>query len=192
MTFLNLCYLAAVPMIKLNPGMTLSHLIQHANARDQISLRKCVRLNWMIQDLFHGQLRKPIFVDDKFNIIAGDTRYMALTLLQHSWVPCLAQLSDAQGQVLTTLPQLRQVLGFSHDATVQWQPMTRNIFSEPIEWFEIGDTSTAHHLHDENIRGRMINNYLAEFPHTVFDHSWFMSKIDWQAWDNLSGQSLPS
>jgi hypothetical protein len=49
-----------------------------------------------------------------------------------------------------------------------------------IEWLEIGDHSTGHHLHSIDLRLSMMQNYLdAQVTNFKFDTEWVRSPVDW-------------
>jgi hypothetical protein len=51
-----------------------------------------------------------------------------------------------------------------------------------LEWLEIGDQSTGHHLHSSDLRLTMMQNYLdAQVKNFKFDTEWARSPVDWLA-----------
>jgi ribonuclease D len=113
----------------------------------------------------------------------GDTRLMALNLLLDPGtvgVACTASVDQAD-QFTDWVPvrnnqELIQVSGFNNNATVLVRPGS----DQAIEWLEIGDHTTAHHLHSVEQRVTMMQNYMDRNPDTVFDTEWARSYINWQ------------
>jgi len=185
----NLYYLPNYPVDYLHSVRDLDQMVQEANAGDPDALANSVRLNWMVENLRTNSLRKPVFVNDKYQVIVGDTRLMAIKLLGINQVNVLAQLQEPQGTVINTLDQLKNICGFGTDAELMWRPEDRDILRQPVEWFEIADASTGNHMHDEQQRLTMIKNYLQAHPGFEFTTEWYQQAIDWSTWDNLAGQA---
>lgn len=175
----NLCYLPNYPVDYLHPIRDLDQMILEANSGMPDALANSVRLNWMVKNLRTQPMRKPIFVDDQFRVVVGDTRLMAVKLLGIKTVNVLAQLREPQGTVITTLDQLKNICGFNLDAELMWHPGDRNILCQSVEWFEIADASTGDHMHDEQQRLVMINDYLQAHPGFEFTPQWYQLPIDW-------------
>ncbi len=59
--------------------------------------------------------------------------------------------------------------------------MIRPAADYAIDWLEVGDSTTAHHLHSVDQRVAMVQRYLAQQP-TDFEFSvdWARNYIDWQ------------
>jgi hypothetical protein len=51
--------------------------------------------------------------------------------------------------------------------------------NQAIEWLEIGDNTTAHHLHSVDQRVAMMQNYMDQNPDAVFSTEWARSYINW-------------
>lgn len=183
----NLCYLPNYPVDYLHPIRDLDQMILEANAGIPDALANSVRLNWMVENLRTQPMRKPIFVDDQFRVIVGDTRLMAVKLLGIHQVNVLAQLREPQEHTISTLEQLKHICGYGADAELMWHPGDRDILRQPVEWFEIADASTGTHMHDEQQRLTMITNYLQAYPGFEFTTQWYQLPIDWSTWDNLAG-----
>jgi len=89
--------------------------------------------------------------------------------LYSDWVP------------ISSNQDLVSALEFADDSVILFNQVSSD---HCMDWLEIGDQSTAHHLHDEDFRVRMIGNYLEHAPRDFkFDHVWVRSCIDWLAYD---------
>ena len=184
----NLYYLPNYPVDYLHPIRDLAQMIQEANSGDSDALANSVRLNWMVQNLRTNSLRKPILVDCNFNVVVGDTRLMAVKLLDIPKVNVLAQLPEPQDYtIVTTLDHLKSICGFDTTAELMWRPEDRDILHQPVDWFEIADTDTSDHMHNEQQRLTMIKNYLQAHPGFEFTTKWYQQAINWSTWDNLAG-----
>jgi hypothetical protein len=76
---------------------------------------------------------------------------------------------------------LIEISGFAPDAVILF---TTCAITHRIDWLEIGDHSTSHHMHDQNQRLRMINNYLESWTgDQALDRSWCRSQIPWYDYD---------
>jgi hypothetical protein len=76
-----------------------------------------------------------------------------------------------------TNQDLIQITGFSNTANV----LVRSGTEQAIEWLEIGDHTTAHHLHSVDQRVSMMQNYLNQQPADFeFSVGWARSYINWQ------------
>lgn len=153
---------------------------------DQYQVARLLRLNWIHGRLDREPIRKPILVHGEGShlvVDCGDTRVMALRLAGQRFVSVVATdsvLAAARYQDWTpvrTDDDLRHHTGFSPDADI----FLRVGQKQAIEWLEIGDETTAHHLHDFDQRIRMMKNYLLEQPSDFcFDEAWARTVIDWQ------------
>lgn len=155
-----------------------THLQQDAVAR-------LLWVNWIYQHLGVEPIRKPVLthLEAGHHVVdCGDTRLMALNLLlDPSTVSVVCTVPvDQAAQFSNWIPvrsnqDLVQVTGFSDNATV----LVRAGIKQAIEWLEIGDNTTAHHLHSIAQRVSMMQNYLDRHPSTVFDMEWARNYIDW-------------
>jgi hypothetical protein len=51
-----------------------------------------------------------------------------------------------------------------------------------VDWLEIGDQSTSHHLHNVSQRVSMMQEFLnTQTPDFEFDLTWPKQKVDWHA-----------
>lgn len=151
----------------------------------QDAVARLLWVNWIYQHLGVEPIRKPILTHleaGRHIVDCGDTRLMALNLLLDPGtvgVACTVPIDQADQfedwTPVRTNQDLIQVSGFSPKATVLIRPG----HDQAIEWLEIGDNSTVHHLHDVDQRVAMMQSYLDQHPNTVFDTHWARSYIDW-------------
>jgi len=153
---------------------TVDQMIEQANRNEGDAPANIVRLNWMVQDLRTNPMRKPIFLDTHWQTIVGDTRIMAADILGWHHLPVMIQSTIPLGQVVHDL----SVCGLQ-DCEILTNPPGRNIFSEPVEWLEIVDPGSSHHMHDESARAEKMRHYLEANPNTVFTREWLAQPIDW-------------
>lgn len=180
-TDIYLCWLPDCDRSRITPLRTLDQMLSQANQPQHWgdSRANLVRLNWMVQDLRVNALRKPIVVDRDWRIIVGDTRLMAIELLGRTQVPVLAQLEIPQGQVVTDLDQLCRVCGWD-DIEILTQPVGADFFGEAVTWVEFLDPLSQHHMHDEDLRHRMMQQWLSHQPQNFkFTRQWCLEPIDW-------------
>lgn len=193
-------YHAQWPVDLLKPVCTLQRTISEVNrmisnngkslsswsAREQDEIARLMRANWIYQRLGVEPIRKPILTHLEVGqhvVDCGDTRIMALNMLLDPGtvgVACTVPVDQADQfsdwTPIRSNQDLIQVSGFSAKATVLIQPGQ----NQAIEWLEIGDNSTAHHLHSVDQRVGMMQNYLDQHPDTVFDTEWARNYINWQ------------
>lgn len=189
----------------LRPICDLSQCLDHVNARlreqgpqldqwspgDRNQIARLLWVNWIYNNLQTEPIRKPVLVHregDCFVVDCGDTRLMALDLLE-SDAGIKTLVTDLHSNsylyqdwtpIFSTQDLLTSV-GFAPDAVVLWNPVQAD---HAIDWLEIGDQSTSHHLHDEDLRISMIQHYLSDQPGAFqFDREWIRSKIDWASYD---------
>jgi hypothetical protein len=152
----------------------------------QDAVARLLWVNWIYQNLGVEPIRKPVLTHIEAGqhvVDCGDTRLMALNLLLDPGtvgVACTVTVDQAD-QFEDWIPvrtnqELIQVSGFDHNATV----LVRTGHDQAIEWLEIGDHTTAHHLHSVEQRVSMMQNYLDQHPDTVFDTEWARNYINWQ------------
>jgi len=157
----------------------------------QNEIAKLLRVNWIYQRLPIEPIRKPILVHknhEQLCVDCGDTRLMALNLCSQTppvsvIITCLIDEvnSYANWQRIYTSQELIDCIGFDSDLAQIFfttsDPQTTYAFT----WFEIGDQSTRHHLHDYDQRLRMMQHYLDTQPcNFEFTVDWAKSRIDWQ------------
>jgi hypothetical protein len=153
----------------------------------QDAVARLLWVNWIYQNLGVEPIRKPILTHleaGQHVVDCGDTRLMALNLLLDPGTVGVAvtvpvehadQFSD--WVPVHTNQDLIQITGFSNTANVLVRPGTE----QAIEWLEIGDHTTAHHLHSVDQRVSMMQNYLNQQPADFeFSVDWARNYINWQ------------
>jgi hypothetical protein len=153
----------------------------------QDAVARLLWVNWIYQHLGVEPIRKPILTHleaDQHVVDCGDTRLMALNLLLDPGTVGVAvivpvehadQFSD--WAPVHTNQDLIQITGFSNTANV----LVRSGTEQAIEWLEIGDHTTAHHLHSVDQRVSMMQNYLnQQLANFEFSVGWARSYINWQ------------
>lgn len=182
---ISLCWIEHCDVQRIRPVRVLDQMLAQANqpTNHGDSRINLVRLNWMVENLRQDRLRKPIFVDANWQVIVGDTRMMALDVLGRTHAPVLAQLAEPEGIVIQDMEDLRYYCGF-RAVEIVTNPANTNIFRDPVEWIEIVDPDSSHHMHDEDQRARMIKNYLAgQPPEFQFTRDWCARPVTWSQWD---------
>lgn len=196
----------------LNPISTLGQCLEVVNDRlsnigrrvtqwptgDQDQAARLLWVNWIYHNLQKEPIRKPILVhreNDSFFVDCGDTRLMALNLWNKSATVSVLVTDKIQhahryrGWIpVKNNRELIQIVGFSQDAVILFNTVQKDW---TIDWLEIGDDSTVHHMHDTGQRVRMIENYLLDQPLDFrFDECWIKSLIEWEAYDTIAGNRL--
>lgn len=156
---------------------------------DRYQIARLLRVNWIYNRLDQEPIRKPILahrVQDQFVVDCGDTRLMALGLKDPTSTIGVVIVDTIESADLyqdwiriRTDQELREQTGFAPDAGIL---VRTSDLDHTIEWMEIGDMSTAHHLHDFDQRLAMMQNYLdSQIKDFRFDPLWAASAIDWSA-----------
>lgn len=198
-------YHPAIPVSQLFPVQDLYSLIDTVNSHlrscgrcviewpkhAQNEIARLVRVNWIYQRLAVEPIRKPVLVHEhqgRLIVDCGDTRLMALKLknTQES-VPVIITAIDHCAHWYQTWYEIlcdRDLI-----SQLNFDPNTCQIFYTPTEpgsdhavsWFEIGDRSTSHHLHDVGQRLAMAQHYI-DSQHSRFHFSldWCTDSIDWR------------
>jgi len=169
-----LCWIPKCPREWIRPLRTVDEMIEQARRGEGDAPANMVRLNWMVQDLQTNPMRKPIFLNDDWQTIVGDTRIMAADILGWRDLPVMLQSDIPRGEVVQDL----SVCGLE-GCEVITNPPGRDIFREPVEWLEIVDPASEHHMHDEQERAAKMHRYLAANTGTVFTREWLSVPIDW-------------
>jgi hypothetical protein len=189
---------------ELSPLQTLSNSIDIVNTymkqhgqnlsvwepglQDEIS--RLVNVNWIYQKLPLEPIRKPVLVykeNGKYRVTCGDTRLMALNLCS---VPPLVSVvitipCKSAGDFLDWIPITSDAELIGH---VGLDPDSATIYYTPAEvdkdyavsWLEIGDNSTATHLHDINQKLNMMQQHLDQQTNNFkFSISWAKQPIEW-------------
>lgn len=192
-----LLYSPAQPINSLIPGQTTQQTIDWVNHclmtqgpeisqwrwGDQNQAAKLVRINWIYQRLDHEPIRKPLVIDQHRRVLCGDTRLASVglgtsvvTLAVLMSVPSEHRNNFADWQTVANEQELISVCGFKPGAQVLFR-----VGDQGLDWLEIGDATTAHHLHDQDLRVKMLHRYLqTQPPQFRFDLDWCRSCIDWQ------------
>ena len=156
--------------------------------QDEIS--RLVNVNWIYQKLPLEPMKKPVLVyqqDRKYHVICGDTRLMALSLCsdppQVSVV--ITTLCESAGEFLDWIPitsdaELISRVGLDPgSATIYYTPADAGK-NYAVAWLEIGDNSTAKHLHDINQKLNMMQQYLDQQAGDFeFSITWVKQPIEW-------------
>ena len=169
-----------------NQQLVHSRNITTWNPAYQDEIARLLWVNWMYQRLGAEPIRKPILVhqeQDQFVVDCGDTRLMALSLLLDPGtvsvivVVPIAQVGEySDWRQIHTNRDLMRATGFGRGANIA----LRVNDTGRIEWLEIGDHTTAHHLHDVDQRVAMMQRYLDTQQDTFeFSIDWARSHINW-------------
>ena len=193
-------YHAAWPVDLLTPVCTLiqcvdsvnqcmsahSKNLQHWSSAQQDAIARLLWVNWIYQRLGAEPIRKPILTHwhlGQHIVDCGDTRLMALNLLLDPGTVGVAVTVPAQHadqfnewDPIRTNQDLIRATGFGRTANV----LVRSGTEQAIEWLEIGDHTTAHHLHSVDQRVSMMQNYLNQQPANFeFSVDWTRNYINW-------------
>ena len=136
----------------------------------------------MVNDLRYSFIQKPLLVDHDFNIITGDTRHMALQVHKHiTHVSALmsAQTAPDNWVDIQSRYELAELLDIDPKNIITNSDWSK----QQLDWIEFAYPHTENHMHDEDQRTRMIENYLQQHPDTVFDKKWLSEIIDWKIYD---------
>jgi len=198
-------YNPAIPASSLTPVQTLDgacHVVNQQidingvnlstwEARKQNEIARLLRVNFFYQNLDHEPIRKPILVhkhNDQLLVDCGDTRLMALQLKTLTAtvgvvITCLAAESAQYStwQPITCDMDLITATNFGLNNTTILVTVTAPDADYAVEWMEIGDQSTAHHLHNIDHRIEMMQRYLDTQPTDFqFSVNWARTPIDWE------------
>lgn len=198
-------YHSAIATDKLTPVCTLAILVQEVNvelsktknlshwsAIKQNQIAKLLRANWIFQRLEIEPIRKPILVHPENQgllVDCGDTRLMALSLIKDPPPVSVVAVTEVQNShmfanwtPICTNQDLVAAGKFESDACIFLQTNDQG----RIDWLEIGDRTTAHHLHDVDQRVAMMQQYLnrqsRDFEFTV---EWARNYINWDRYANV-------
>ncbi len=159
----------------------------HWNAGEQDQIARLLWVNLFYQRLAQEPIRKPLLVhahQGQLHVDCGDTRLMVLDLAQQNTalstvtvVPVNQQDLYPEWQLIKTNSQLINLLEFDNSAELAIRIAPNQQWAE---WFEIGDKTTALHLHDIAVRIGLMQQYIdqqsAEFE---FTESWMRKPIYW-------------
>lgn len=171
---------------------TQGPVLQHWPAGMQDQAARLLWVNWIYQNLSTEPIRKPIlthYQSGRFYVDCGDTRLMSLRLYDPG--ACVAVITTCRlDQVdqfvhwtqINHADDLRRVTNFSDQACVLARPADNWCFS----WLEIGDQTTAHHLHSVDQRVSMLETYINQQPADFkFSIPWARSAIDWAKYQTI-------
>lgn len=199
-------YHAAWPIDRLTSVADLAQCLKRANENldclgpdlarwppgDQDQIARLVWVNWIYTRLASEPIRKPILAHAQGHdlvVDCGDTRLMALRLHDPATTTAVIVTDSVDHAHLyqhwtriANQKTLLDVTGFASDAFVGW---TSGGEKQALVWLEIGDSSTAHHLHDQDQRVRMMQRYLDQkSPGFLFTEQWARMVIDWQQYQD--------
>lgn len=197
-------YLANVPIDSLTPQQTLQNSIdvvnnymeQHGRYLDtwepgmQDEAARLVNVNVIYQNLLQEPVKKPILVHregNKLVVDCGDTRLMALNLCSNnSTVSVIITTLKANSRQyshwkqITSDAELLNAVALDHNTAGIYFTSAPSNADYAITWLEVGDASTAHHLHSMDKKLDMLQTYLDQQPNDfVFSVSWVKQQIDW-------------
>ena len=158
----------------------------------QNEIAKLLRVNYFYQNLHKEPIRKPLLIHqqhEQYIVDCGDTRLMTLQLNPKiSTVSVVITCTASNAVQYNTWQQInndqdliRLVKFDTNNTTILVTP------SQPgadygLDWMEICDHSTVHHLHNIDLRLTMMQNYLdAQVKNFKFDTEWARSPVDWLA-----------
>lgn len=156
---------------------------------------RLVRVNWIYQNLNQEPIRKPFLVhreNNQFVVDCGDTRLMSLSLLDKPvnvdlLITCrIDQIEEyPSGIRIFNSSQLIDTLNFDKASAVVLCNTVENRNQDYIiNWIEVGDQTTAHHLHDDQHRAKLLQAYLRDQGIDFrFSRDWAKSGIDWDYYD---------
>ena len=156
--------------------------------QDEIS--RLVNVNWIYQKLPCEPIKKPILVyqqDRKYHVICGDTRLMALSLCSNPprvsvviTTPCESAGEFLDWIAITSDAELIGHLGLDPGSAAIYYTPAEEDKNYAVSWLEIGDNSTATHLHDINQKLNMMQQYLDQQAGDFeFSISWAKLPIKW-------------
>jgi hypothetical protein len=199
-------YHPALPTSALTPQQTLQQSVDTVNnymqhhGRDlllweygmQDEAARLVNVNVIYQNLIHEPIRKPILVHfegSQLMVDCGDTRLMALSLcLNPPMVSVIATTLVQHRERYSDWQQINSVAELVAAANMQFS--TAQVYYTPadddadyaVSWLEVGDATTAHHLHSMETKIQMLQNYLNQQPVDFkFSIPWVRQAISWNA-----------
>ena len=194
-------YHPAVAVDRFRPVCTLDRAIQQVNqalqqqgrilvtwpAGLQDQAARLIWVNWIYQNLAVEPIRKPILAH--FELLdlcvdCGDTRLMAVSLRPEiTHVPAVVTVPSDHVMDWTRVysgRQLCELVGLDPDHSVILATPADAHKNHAIQWMEIGDRTTAHHLHNVDQRLAMLQHYVNQQPDEfAFDRAWFCQSINW-------------
>jgi len=180
------------PMIlvkHIKPVLNVDQLVKSTNqdrsSNNKNLLSKLVRLNWMVENLKHEPVCKPLLTvlrNGELVTVTGDTRLQAIELTpQITHVSCLASipLSLDENFKYWDLVYDNKTLATYLNINVDDIIVNQDWEYQELDWIEFALPETKDHLHNEDLRYQQIVNYLNENPDTVFSRKWLQTPIDW-------------
>lgn len=188
------------PRSAIVPGVSLQSVIAFVNNRvydgrdlsrwtagEQDQIARLLWVNLFYQRLAQDPIRKPLLVhahQGRLHVDCGDTRLMVLDLAGQptalstvTVVPADQHNLYSDWQLIKTNSQLIDLLEFDSSAELAIRIAPNQQWAE---WFEIGDETTALHLHDIAVRINLMQQYIdqqsADFE---FTESWMRELINW-------------
>jgi hypothetical protein len=199
-------YHPAFPIAQLTPVQTLEGSCSEVNralglygtdllswpARLQDEIARLLRVNYFYQNLNKEPIRKPLLIhrqNEQYIVDCGDTRLMTLQLNPEITIVSVVTtctVADAgrynTWQQINNDQDLIRLVKFDANNTIILVTAAPLGTGYGLEWLEIGDHSTAHHLHSIDLRLTMMQNYLnAQVTNFKFDTEWVRSPVDWLA-----------
>ena len=199
-------YHPAFPITQLTPVQTLAGSCSVVNqalnshgtnlsvwpAKLQDEIARLLRVNYFYQNLNKEPIRKPLLIhrqNEQYIVDCGDTRLMTLQLNPEiTTVSVVTTCTVANAgqyrdwQQITSDSDLIRLTQFDDNNTTILVTTTPPGADYGLEWLEIGDQSTGHHLHSIDLRLTMMQNYLdVQVTNFKFDTEWVRSPVDWLA-----------
>lgn len=197
----SMYYHPAVAVDRFLPVCTLDQTIQQVNqalaqqgrnfetwsAGHQDQAARLLWVNWIYQNLEIEPIRKPILAhceQSGLRVDCGDTRLMAVSLRPKiTHVPAVITVPnhcEIDWTPVRSGTELCELIGLDPAHSVILATPTSAGKDYAIEWMEIGDQTTAHHLHSVDQRLTMLQNYVNQQDQDfVFDRAWFIKSINW-------------
>jgi hypothetical protein len=199
-------YHPAFPIAQLTPVQTLAGSCSVVNqaldlhgtnllswpAGLQDEITRLLWVNYFYQNLNKEPIRKPLLIhrqNEQYMVDCGDTRLMTLQLnseISTVSVVITCTASDAvqynTWQQINNDQDLIRLVQFDANNTTILVTPTQSGVDHGLDWLEIGDHSTTHHLHSIDLRLTMMQNYLdAQVTNFKFDTEWVRLPVDWSA-----------
>ena len=151
---------------------------------------KLVRAHVIYQCLPVEPIRKPILIhqeNNQFIVDCGDTRLIALNQLPQP-IPVSVLLTCRVSAVdqyqhwtrIHNVADLSAATGLALNSDRVKATTTSPDLDYALSWIELGDYSTAHHLHDPQQRLDMMQTYLDQQSENFqFNDNWLLKEINW-------------
>jgi hypothetical protein len=199
-------YHPAFPIAQLTPVQTLAGSCSVVNqaldlhgtnllswpAGLQDEITRLLWVNYFYQNLNKEPIRKPLLIhrqNEQYMVDCGDTRLMTMQLnseISTVSVVITCTASDAvqynTWQQINNDQDLIRLVQFDANNTTILVTPARTGADYGLDWLEIGDQSTGHHLHSIDLRLTMMQNYLdAQVTNFKFNTKWVRLPVDWSA-----------